>query len=76
MNLRPTASDGIVLLYNYAVVLSGGWVAMRLGIQDNVQLLTFALLLVVGWTVYFRIGMAPRLSRLADGEDAEESTSS
>lgn len=66
--MRPTPSDGIVLIYNYAVVLSGGWMVSQLdlasgllGLEGKWLLLVLAIPLAIGWTVYFRFGMASRL---------------
>jgi hypothetical protein len=58
-----TRADATMLLYNYAVVLSGGWIAMTLNVSDRVLLLGITLLPAIVWTVYFRLRM---LSLLAD----------
>lgn len=60
--MRPTRNDGVILFYNYAAVLSGGYVAMTLDVQNRWELLALTFVLAVGWTVYFRFGMVPRLS--------------
>lgn len=68
--MRPTVSDGIMLLYNYAVLLSGWVLVTHLGVRDRPTLLGLSAVIAVGWTVYFRFGMQPRLAdRIRDETD-------
>lgn len=68
--MQPTVSDGIVLVYNYAVVLSGWVLVTQVGIQDRLTLLVVSAAIAVGWTIYFRVGMTPKLAaRIGDGSE-------
>lgn len=70
--MRPTLTDGIMLMYNVAVLLSAGYMTAQLGIEDRWLLLGLAVVFGVFWTVYFRISVLPRLLEEA-GLPAEES---
>ena len=59
--MRATRDDAVVLFYNYAVVLSGGWLVVQFGIESKLILLGLAAVVAVVWTVYFRFGMVSRL---------------
>lgn len=69
MELR--VSDGVVLVYTYAVVVSGWLLVTRFGFQDRLTLLALSAVIAIGWTVYFRFGVAPKLSS-PTGDDSEE----
>lgn len=60
--MRPTARDGIVLIYNYAVVLSGWVLVTRFGVTDRGDLLVLSAVIAIVWTIYFRFGMTSRLA--------------
>lgn len=64
--MRPTLSDGIVLMYNVAVLLSAGYMTVQFGIDDRMVLLGIAVVFGLFWTVYFRIAVLPRLLEHAD----------
>lgn len=67
--MELTVRDAIVLVYNYAVVLSGWVLVTQLGIEERIPLLGISILVALAWTIYFRLDMQPRFI----GE-AEEST--
>ena len=60
------ASDGALLIYNYAVVLSGGAIVTSLNVSSQTGLLVVGLAVSVFWTVYFKIGMLPRIQPESD----------
>lgn len=68
-SMRPRVRDGIVLIYNYAVVLSGWVLVTRFGISDQNALLGFSVVIALGWTLYFRFGMESRLADLSESAD-------
>lgn len=59
---RPTKHDGMTLVYNLAVVLTGGWAAARLDLTAPSELLGTAVVLAVAWTIYFKFAMIGRLA--------------
>lgn len=61
-------TDFNVFLYNYAVALSGGFVTMRLGIDERETLFGLMFVFAIIWTIYFRLDMS---SRLMNGNDEE-----
>lgn len=65
-----TIKDFSVLLYNFAVVLSGGFAVMQIGIDDRAFLLVLSFIFAVFWSVYFRLRMMPRLT--ADESEDED----
>lgn len=64
--MRPTLSDGVILVYNVAVLLSAGYMTVQLDIRNRWALLGLALVFGIFWTVYFRISVLPRLLEEAD----------
>ncbi|MFC4988001.1 hypothetical protein [Saliphagus infecundisoli] len=70
--MRPTLSDGVMLMYNVAVLLSAGYMTVQFGIEDRVVLLGIAVVFGLFWTVYFRIAVLPRLLENADLPADEE----
>lgn len=70
--MRPTTVDGIVLIYNFAAVLSGAYANAFLPIDERAALFGTAFLLAILWTVYFRYGMIPRLAERIDTDDVDE----
>lgn len=67
--MQVTSADGIVFIYNYAVVLSGWILVTRFGIEDRAVLLGISALIALAWTVYFRFGMKSRLlERMESGD--------
>lgn len=66
-----SVTDFNILLYNYAVVLSGGYVTMQLQIDSRGILFGFTFIFAVIWTVYFRLDMVSRVTD-AGNEGAEE----
>ena len=65
-----TITDFSVLLYNFAVVLSGGFAVMQIGVDDRAFLLVLAFVFAVFWSIYFRLRMMPRL--VPDESDDED----
>ena len=71
-----TKHDGMMLLYNFAVVLSGGYAVLTFGIPDRVTLFAFALVFSIFWTVYFKFAMFRRFTdhpRFTGNGDADAS---
>jgi len=68
--MELTVSDAVVMFYNYAVVLSGGYMVMRLDVQGTGRLLAFSIVLALVWTAYFRVGMVPRIGELFESEES------
>ncbi|MFP8953484.1 hypothetical protein ACLI4Z_10990 [Natrialbaceae archaeon A-arb3/5] len=54
--------DGIMLLYNFAAVLSGGYAVFTMGITDRWVMIGIAFSFAVVWTVYFKFAMVERFS--------------
>lgn len=74
--MNVTKHDWIMLLFNVAVVLSGGFAAMTMGITNRWILLGISFVFGVVWTIYFKFAMLHRLAdhpRFASEEDEEES---
>jgi hypothetical protein len=72
MSIRPR--DFTLFLYNFGVTVAGGWVTMQLGPLPDPVVFGVMALLSVGWTIYFRYSMVPRLAAL--DERATERTAS
>lgn len=66
--MELTSTDLSVLVYNYAVVLSGGYATMRLGIDDRWMLFGLLFVFALFWTAYFRLDM---VARIRDADDEE-----
>lgn len=64
--MQPTALDGIILIYNFAVVLSGAYAAIYFGIQEQGVMFGTAFVIAIVWTVYFRYGMLHRITPRVD----------
>ncbi|GAB3019382.1 hypothetical protein [Natronobiforma cellulositropha] len=62
-----------VFLYNFAVVVSGGFIVMQLELTDRFALLGIAAIFAVFWSVYFFVAMVPRLAADEDDGDDRES---
>ena len=58
--MAVTKHDGIMLMYNYAVVLTGGFAVLELGVNTREALFIITLIFSIVWTVYFRFGMIPK----------------
>ena len=64
-----TKHDGAMLVYNFAVVLSGGLLVQVGGLTDRTGMSAVAFAVALLWTVYFRFAMVDRFvdhPRLAD----------
>ncbi|WP_440767030.1 hypothetical protein [Natronorubrum sp. DTA7] len=59
--MELTTFDGALLVYNYAVILSGGAIVLSLDVQSRTGLLVIGLLVAVFWTGYFKFVMIQRL---------------
>lgn len=66
--MQPTVEDAVVLVYNYAVVVSGWVLVTRFGFQSRTTLLALSLAVAVAWTVYFRTSMRPRFTDRGEAE--------
>lgn len=66
--MELTKFDGALLVYNYAVILSGGAIVLSLNVQNRAGLLAIGLLIAVFWTGYFKFGMIQRIP----GQQGEE----
>lgn len=64
--MRITVSDWVVFLYNFGVVLSGGYVVMTFNIDDRVILFGLMFVFAFFWTVYFKFYMRSRLETIGD----------
>lgn len=75
MDLGPVdvrVADGVLFVYNMAVVLSGAYIASYYEISERLGLLAIAVVIALFWTVYFRYSIRPRLVEELPG-DAETS---
>lgn len=59
--MELSVTDMGLLVYNYAVILSGGVATMQLGIDDRMTLVVLLLPFALFWSGYFRLRMVPRL---------------
>lgn len=74
--MNVTKYDGLLFLYNFAVVLSGGYLLLFLDVSDRWAMVAIAFVLALVWTSYFRYGMIPRLAghpRFGEDEDEDGS---
>lgn len=53
--------DVVILVYNYAVVLTAAYIPLLSGIDDRFVLLGSGFLLALFWTGYFRYRIRPQL---------------
>lgn len=60
-DMRLSFEDGWLLLYHYAVVMTGAYAVRTFGLEDQRVLLLAGLLLAVAWTGYFRFRAGPKL---------------
>jgi hypothetical protein len=72
MEVRPR--DVSLFLYNFGVTLAGGWVATRMNGLIDPLVIGVMILVAVGWTVYFRFSMVPRLAQLDARSQQRNST--
>lgn len=70
MNLQIGKTDGIVFVYNLAVVLTGVYVTNQLETTDRLLLFLVGLILATAWTVYFQFSMR---SKLSEGDTPDQS---
>lgn len=73
--MEITKHDGIMLLYNSAVVLSGGYAIQTMDIGDRWALFALSFFFGIVWTVYFKYGMLHRFTdhpRFVGEEEEEE----
>lgn len=59
--MELTQFDAAMLVYNYAVVLSGGAIVLSLDVRSRTGLLAVGLAVAVFWTAYFHLGMLERV---------------
>jgi len=64
MSIQPR--DLAMFLYNFGVTVAGGWVTMQLGPLPDPLVFGVMALLSLGWTIYFRYSMVPRLEMLEE----------
>ena len=70
-----TKHDGIMLLYNFAVVVTGGYAVLTMDIGDRWTMFAFAFVFAIIWTIYFKFAMLRRLAdhpRFARDEGEDE----
>lgn len=65
MNVQRT--DVAMYVYNVAAVMSGGYLAMTLEIDDPLVMGGLAVGAGLLWSVYYRFSMAPRLEAMRKG---------
>jgi len=78
--MNPTRHDVTVLIYNFGVVLSGGYAMSEFGLdlQGRTTMFGIAFMFAIVWTVYFKFSMVrrfvdhPKLVAAIEGRDGEE----
>ncbi|UTF52443.1 hypothetical protein [Natronosalvus rutilus] len=68
--MRVTVADSAVFMYNLGVVLSGGYVATMLNVNDRYQLLGVMVVFALFWTIYFKFYMRSRLETLDERSES------
>ncbi|WP_255171482.1 hypothetical protein [Natrononativus amylolyticus] len=66
--MQSPLSNLVVFMYNFGVVLSGGYVIMHFGIDDRFLFFGIMFVFALFWTAYFRYAMYDRLITLERGE--------
>ncbi|WP_136689862.1 hypothetical protein [Halorhabdus amylolytica] len=61
-------ADIAMFVYNTAAVMSGGYLAITIGIEDMLPMLPVAVGLGFVWTVYYHVSMVSLLEDIRDGE--------
>lgn len=74
--MQITKIDIAVFVYNFALVLSGGYAVLVFSIQDRPVLFASVFVLAAFWTVYFRLSMQSRLLNLRSGPADDETRES
>jgi hypothetical protein len=67
MDISPTRADLAMFVYNVAAVTSGGYLAIRLGIQSPAEMVVVALVIGLLWTAYYRYRMKALLTGIESG---------
>jgi hypothetical protein len=69
-----TIRDLSVFIYNFAVTVIGGWVAIQIDSTLTDPILLLAMVIVsLGWTMYFRYSMIPKLAEIDARAEQKES---
>lgn len=64
-------SDLTILVYNWGVVLSGGYIAITFGLTST-ELLPVSFVLAFFWTIYYRTSMEDKLPPFDDEDEIDE----
>lgn len=67
MDISLTRADLAMFVYNVAAVTSGGYLAIRLGIQSPAKMTVVALFIGLLWTAYYRYRMKALLTDIESG---------
>lgn len=73
--MNVTKHDWIMLMYNFAVALTGGYAVLTMGITDRWALFGMTFVFGIIWTIYFKYAMLHRFTdhpRFAGDDDEEE----
>ncbi|MFB6200625.1 MAG: hypothetical protein ABEI98_01295 [Halorhabdus sp.] len=68
MDIDFDATDLAMFVYNVAVVMTGGYVAIRFDIDDLIVMAGFAVAAGFVWTVYYHFSMVDRLQGIRSGD--------
>lgn len=72
--MKPTQIDGIMLIYNYALLLTGGWLVLEAGIDDKWTLFGILIVPTLIFSIYFHYAMKPRFTRALRPSDDDDET--